>query len=137
LEYIETEPAWLLDGAHNAHAFDALTATVRRELSHEDVVVLYGASDGHDYRQCLPKLSAAAAQIYLVDGFCRAVPTGELERLSRGQFLVAGTFPSPQTAVESLSQQRLPRGKTILVCGSLFLVGECRDCLRNRRLIRE
>jgi dihydrofolate synthase/folylpolyglutamate synthase len=127
LEYLPGRPGWLLDGAHNAHAFQAVAAALDGLVAPEERVVLYGAAEGKDYAACLPYLAqiAGRAPIYLVEGFYRAVPVARL----REAVACAGAFASLEEAVQTLAHTPAHQDKTVIVIGSLFMMGGVRDYL--------
>jgi dihydrofolate synthase / folylpolyglutamate synthase len=121
LERIQGEPPLLLDGAHNPDAARALARYLR--ACHPDgVCLIFGAMSGKDCHGMLEALVPCATRVILTrPDNDRAVSPAELAPLMPDADLTA-------TLAEALSlADRLRRkGETIVVAGSLFLVGEAR-----------
>ena len=116
----------LLDAAHNAAGLAALTEFVEKLRERPDL--LFGALEEKSIDGVLPRLAAAAGRVMLTQ------PPGERaaapERWSRH-------FTGRPTRVARQLERALDdalascRG-TLLVCGSIFLVGRVRELLRRR-----
>jgi folylpolyglutamate synthase/dihydrofolate synthase len=134
-EYIQGKPSWLLDVAHNVDSIRALIATVRKYLQSERVVVIMGATAEHDFRQFLPLLGAVADRIGFCEGFYRSVPYSELAKCLSSPATVIGAFATPDDAVDLLCADTRYESATIVVTGSLFLVGAWRLALERRSIL--
>jgi folylpolyglutamate synthase/dihydrofolate synthase len=131
-EYIQGKPSWLLDVAHNVDSIRALIATIHKYVRRERVVVIMGATAEHDFRQFLPLLGAVADRIGFCEGFYRAVQCSELAKCVSGSETVIGAFATPGEAVDLLCADTRYESATIVVTGSLFLVGAWRLALERR-----
>ncbi len=110
----------VLDGAHNPHGAHALTAAWRETFGAEKAVVIFGAVATKDHAEILAALTPIAGRFVLttVDS-PRAVPASEL----------AAHAPAGASLTESLAGALalVPRGPghpPVLICGSLYLVGQ-------------
>ncbi len=119
----------VLDGAHNPAAAVALAEAVR-ELEGGVAVLVFGASADKDVRGVLAELAPLARTVVLTHAarspraMSPAAAAAELPP-GVGAPLVAA---DPERALE-LAMECAGPGETVLVAGSLFLVGEARDVL--------
>jgi dihydrofolate synthase / folylpolyglutamate synthase len=114
-------PNWVFDVAHNPLALEGVIRNARRYFRTEEITVLLGATEPHDASGFVNLLSDWGVRLAFCEGFTRAIPTAR-HRAAAGGYPCAGEFSSPEEAVWELCQ----RSGTILVTGSLFLVGQCR-----------
>jgi dihydrofolate synthase/folylpolyglutamate synthase len=139
LEWVGSEPALLLDGAHNAAGCWALAAYL--EAARLVPVLLFGAMRDKDYaamlKLLLPRVGAAVLTSPPIE---RAAAPEELLAAARG-LIAGGLIPGTAAhrggfvcearsdAGEGLARAReLAGGKgTVLVAGSLFLVGAIKE----------
>lgn len=110
----------LLDGAHNPDGARALAAA----LATEDVgAIVFGALADKSWREMLAAVATVPApRVYTAPKGRAAVPYAELAAVA------------PGTKAESLDEaivaaRALANGRTVVVCGSLYLVGEARGQL--------
>jgi dihydrofolate synthase/folylpolyglutamate synthase len=115
---------FLLDGAHNVPAAEALAAFL--EESHpEKVWIIFGAMADKQYEAMLDLLKPHAQQIIFTRPQSnRAKDPAELQSLVAGSLVI----PNAEEAIR-YAQQHAPAQQTILICGSLYLIGEVRGLL--------
>lgn len=120
----------LLDGAHNPAAALALAATVR-ELEGAAAVLVFGSSADKDVVGVLGALTPVARRLVLTHAANspRALAPDDLAASAP-----PGLGPRPLVAEDPAAALRAALGHTrpgdtVLVAGSLFLVGEVRDLL--------
>ncbi len=110
----------ILDGAHNAHGARALAATWSEVFGAEKAVVIFGAVATKDHADMMAALAPVAARfVFTTVNSPRAVPAAELA--------AAGPPGSAVTASLAEALALAPRGAgdpPVLVCGSLYLVGQ-------------
>jgi len=119
-------PGIVLDGAHNPHAAAVLAATWHETYPGKKAAMVFSAVAGKDTSGILAVLAPLASHIFLcpVDS-PRAVPPADL----------VGNLPQdapPHHVFESFEQAitaAITHQDTVLVAGSLFLVGEARAFL--------
>lgn len=134
LERVGGSPAWLLDVAHNGEALQAL-AHCLPELSAGErarggrVVTLYGTSRRHLDGESLSALRRLATPVYVVEGFYQSLATAELRRQMAGGPQIDAELGSVQAAVDRLRTELDGEDDLILVTGSVYLVGKCRELL--------
>ena len=111
----------LLDGAHNPAAAQALAAS----LGSADVL-LFGSFARKDTAQTLaPLLALAPQRVFTVPGEGEATPPHDLAAQWGGE-----SYPDLQQAL-ARALELTPPGGTLLVTGSLYLVGTVREQLAS------
>ncbi|WP_018125602.1 bifunctional folylpolyglutamate synthase/dihydrofolate synthase [Desulfovibrio oxyclinae] len=107
-----------LDGAHNAHALRALAKTLRTECVRPQSIV-FGSMADKDLDAMLPLLESMETERIIVTrtDWDRAADPGELAHALGGR---ADAAPDIRTALN----QALDGDGPILVCGSLYLLGD-------------
>lgn len=119
-------PGIVLDGAHNPHSAAVLAATWQEVHPGEKAALVFSAVAGKDIRGILEILAPFASQIFLCPiNTPRAVPPADLIG-----FLPPGA-PSHHVfeTFEQAFGAAISHQDTVLVAGSLFLVGEARALL--------
>ena len=110
----------LLDGAHNAESMRALVETIKSELPETKFLALFGMVEGHEPGPVVKSVEEVADETYIAPiDFRRTCDPNELAKHFRKTTRV---FGSSQEAVEAALQEA--NGRTILVTGSFYLVGE-------------
>jgi dihydrofolate synthase / folylpolyglutamate synthase len=132
LEIFDLHPAFVLDGAHNAAGAFQLAGYIRKFLTPDRTLLVFGVMQDKDYRAMGELLFPLARQVLLT----RAQWVRAADPL-----LIISAFPEWQakcqvasTTAEALElawSQAAP-DETIVVAGSLFLVGEARRILMKR-----
>jgi dihydrofolate synthase / folylpolyglutamate synthase len=121
LEVLDRNPIVLVDGAHNSAGLQRSLATVQKLAKDRQLVIVFGAMKDKDLPAMLAQLRATAAPvIFSAIDWHRAAAPGDL----------AKQFGAPAETAESSSEaldrarQRASSNGIVLVCGSLYLVGE-------------
>jgi dihydrofolate synthase / folylpolyglutamate synthase len=115
---------FLLDGAHNVPAAHAL-ADFLKETYPQGIWIIFGAMADKEYEKMLAILKPYARQfVFTRPQSSRAKDPAELQKLVPDAH-VESTVP----AAISYARERAPAGTTILICGSLYLIGEARSIL--------
>lgn len=134
-ELVRGAPTWLLDVAHNPASIDALLTTACRFLAPGRIVVILGATESHDYRSFVRLVCARSLPIGVCEGFPRAITADRLAAEIPVGAEFVGTFGSPAAAIDRLSVTRHDESTTVIVTGSLLLVGQWRHELIRRGLL--
>jgi dihydrofolate synthase/folylpolyglutamate synthase len=115
---------FLLDGAHNVPAAHVL-ADFLKESHPQGVWIVFGAMGDKDYEEMLAVLRPFARQfVFTRPQSSRAKEPSELQKLVPDSH-VESTVPG----AISYARQNAPGDTTILICGSLYLIGEARSIL--------
>jgi dihydrofolate synthase / folylpolyglutamate synthase len=123
---LERMGRFLLDGAHNVAAAQALAAFLQ-EFHPEGVWIIFGAMADKQFEEMIGILRPHAKQfIFTRPESSRAKDPGELRSLVPGSH----AEESVAAAVE-YARVNAPANMTILICGSLYLIGEARRMLER------
>jgi dihydrofolate synthase/folylpolyglutamate synthase len=116
---------FLLDGAHNVDGARAL-ARFLEEFQPEGVWIIFGAMADKQYKEMVGILRPHAQRfVFTKPHNSRAKDPVDL------QGLVPDSHAEPELhRAISYAQQHAPAGSTILICGSLYLIGEARSMLQ-------
>jgi len=115
---------FLLDGAHNVPAAKALAAFLKESYP-GGVWIIFGAMADKQFEEMISTLKPYAQQfIFTRAQSSRSKDPLELQRLVPGSRVTA-------TVTEAIQKARLeaPANSTVMICGSLYLVGEARRYL--------
>jgi dihydrofolate synthase / folylpolyglutamate synthase len=133
LEVIDRHPIVLVDGAHNPAGLERSLATVQKLAKDRPLIIVFGAMKDKDLPAMLAQLRAMDAPvIFSAIDWHRAAAPGELAR----------QFSAPSETAESCGEalrrarERAGRDGIVLVCGSLYLVGEAIVATRDRAVTR-
>ncbi len=121
-ELIRQSPLLVLDVAHNADGIQQLVQQI--ELTqHKNLHIIIGLVKDKDIDGVLQLLPKHASYYFTKAQIPRALPEEELCRIAKRKGLKGKTFSGVNTALYGAS---LNAGKDdlIIVCGSIFLVGE-------------
>jgi dihydrofolate synthase/folylpolyglutamate synthase len=115
---------FLLDGAHNVPAVDALAAFLA-EFHQHGAWIIFGAMADKQYEDMIAILKPHARQfIFTKTQSSRAKDPATLQKLVPG----SRAEPSIAAAIQ-FARTNAPANTTVLVCGSLYLIGEARAML--------
>ncbi len=123
-------PGVVLDGAHNPHAAEVLATTWRQQFPDKKATLVFSAVGGKDIAGILEWLAPLASRILIcpVDS-PRAITTHELEGYLPENAPPHELFESFESAFSAASKH----SDSILIAGSLFLVGEARAHLTSEK----
>jgi len=117
---------FLLDGAHNVPAAEALAAFLKESYP-EGVWIIFGAMADKQFEEMISILKPHARQfVFTRTQSGRAKDPVELQALIPESQATMSVTEAIQTAV-----RHAPADTTILICGSLYLIGEARPILRT------
>jgi len=121
-EVIRHSPLLVLDVAHNANGIEQLVKQIG-ETKHQQLHIVLGIVKDKDADQVLSLLPKNAAYYFTKAQIPRALPEEELQRIASRHGLKGTSFSSVNTALYAASLNA-KKEDMILVCGSIFLVGE-------------
>jgi dihydrofolate synthase / folylpolyglutamate synthase len=115
---------FLLDGAHNVPAAAALAAFLK-EFHPQGVWIVFGVMADKQYVEMIEILKPHAQQfIFTPAQSSRSKDPSELQQLVPGSYATSNI----DEAIRKASREA-PANSTVVVCGSLYLVGEARQLL--------
>lgn len=121
LQVIEGEPLVVLDGAHNPAALAAVVPAVAEIRGERPLVVVFGAMADKDLDAMLAELRPlAATMVFTQAATPRAASATDLARRWGHDARAVARLEEAVEAARLLAG----RGGVVLVCGSLYLVGE-------------
>ena len=115
---------FLLDGAHNVAAAKALARFLEEFYPH--VWIIFGAMADKQFEEMIAILEPHASQfIFTKPNSTRAKDPADLQELVPGSRIE----PSVTDAIH-FARAHAPAGSPVLICGSLYLIGEARAVLQ-------
>jgi dihydrofolate synthase/folylpolyglutamate synthase len=124
LHQVSERPRIILDGAHNPAAMRALCSSIARDLDFERLILVIGIMADKDARSMLkPLLPLADHVLFTRPRYERAMDPDVLRSCAPGEIASAETIPSLQSALDR-AVSLCNDNDAILVCGSLFTIGE-------------
>jgi dihydrofolate synthase/folylpolyglutamate synthase len=130
LEWIPGDPPLLLDGAHNPAGARALAAHLR---SLRPFVLLFGVMSDKHVEELARALFPLARDVVLTRPLIPRAATPEEIAQRAGAVASRAYLESDPRKALSLARSLAPRGRPVVVAGSLYLVGEMLKLLRRPR----
>jgi dihydrofolate synthase/folylpolyglutamate synthase len=132
MEMIGASPRILLDGAHNPAGAAAL-AEALSDIPRERLIVILGVMSNKDVSGILESLVPLADRVLAVKpGMPKALSSSDLAGNCRAAGIHAVDAGSVARGLEIASREA-GTGDLVLVCGSLFTVGEARAILLSKK----
>jgi dihydrofolate synthase/folylpolyglutamate synthase len=130
MELIPGTPRLLLDGAHNPAGAAAL-ADALQDYSYSRLLMVTGVCDDKDVEQIYARLIPLVDAIYTVTPAVeRAMKDKELTRFFRTKGIESEPCGSVVAGIDKARSHAMEHD-LILVCGSLFVVGEVKAWLEQ------
>ena len=124
MQVIRENPTILLDGAHNAAAIRALARTVQSDFSYHRMILVMGVMADKDIPTLLRAIVPISHRVlYTRPVYSRAADPRVLMEKARSLNTPGEVVPSLREALVKAQGIASP-GDLIVVCGSLFTVGE-------------
>ena len=128
MDWIDSQPPLLIDGAHNPAGMAAMVASARELIGARRCVAVFAAMRNKDVSAMAAGLSQLTQEIVVTaPAVERATPPADLAQLFDPPADIAGDV---RTALER-ARRRAGRDGVVVVCGSLYLAGEVIDLLRG------
>lgn len=125
MEVLQTEPFFMVDGAHNAHGVTALRKSLVALFPGEKFHFIMGVMEDKDYVDMIAELLPLALDFTTVTvGYSRSLEAEQLAECIRGMGVVATSKASLAEAMAEVTEAR--KEKTIAF-GSLYFVGEIEE----------
>lgn len=124
VQYIDGEPAVIVDGGHNPSGIMALSDVILHfKFQGKKIFTVMGMVNSKDYIQSIKTISKLSDQMYFVDGFAPdCVPAEKLAEIA-SEYITAETCKFSE-AVEKSTSLALENNGIIVVCGSLYLASQ-------------
>lgn len=133
MELVRQAPPLILDGAHNAHGMAALAQSLAA-LESEGITAMVGMLQDKDRAEALALLAPHCGRIVAVGvDNPRSAPAGETARLASPYCSETVVCEDWQNGLEQVLAADTP----VLICGSLYLVSDCRRRLAEMGLIEQ
>jgi len=132
MECVPGRPDLLLDGAHNRASMERLFEAVSRHFAGRRIVVVFGCAADKNVDGMLGVLAGRGAPLVFTrtDNPRAASPADLRERFERLSGEEAEAIPDVRAAIRTAGEKAGPDG-LVLVCGSLYLVGEVKGLLAS------
>ncbi len=121
-EIIHTNPLLVLDVAHNVDGIDQLLEQIK-VTPHDKLHLVLGMVKDKDVRKVLQRLPEKAVYYFTQAGIPRALEAQDLATSAAEFGLKGNSYTSVNTAIYAASTKAGSKDM-IVVCGSIFLVGE-------------
>lgn len=129
LEKVSSNPAIILDGAHNPSAMKSLARSIGRDFDFEKLILVLGIMEDKDIKNILKEILPLASRvIYTRPTYYRAANPQNLMGLAR-EFGKDGEVHFPLSIAIDRARDMCDKKDLILITGSLFTVGEAKSCL--------
>jgi dihydrofolate synthase/folylpolyglutamate synthase len=129
LEVVDRNPVVLVDGAHNPAGLQRSLATVQKLAKDRPLVIVFGVMKDKDVPAMLAQLRAMDVPvIFSAIGWHRAAAPADLA----AQFGAAAQSAESSGDALDRARERATSSGIVLVCGSLYLVGEVMARHRDR-----
>jgi dihydrofolate synthase/folylpolyglutamate synthase len=137
LQIVGTEPAVIVDAAHNPHGAAALAAAITSYFGFDELAVVIGVLADKDARGIIQAISPVATRFYVTQsGSDRAVDHEDLAPIVREITGSDATFETESVA-EALVAARTWAGESerrgVLVTGSITVIGEAMTLATRER----
>lgn len=125
MEVLQTEPFFMVDGAHNAHGVSALRKSLMALFPGEKFHFIMGVMADKDYVDMIAELLPLAIDFTTVTvGYSRSLEAEALAECIRKQGVVA---TGKETLAEALEEVTRARSAKTIAFGSLYFVGEIEE----------
>ena len=133
MERVVDQPLILLDGAHNAAGADALCHAIDELLKMRRLHIVMGMVRDKDYETCVHEIARRADAFYACtpDAGERSLEAHAVAELARRSCDRVYNCGSTERAIET-ALAHAEMKDCILICGSLYLIGESEKILRGR-----
>ncbi|ACK66807.1 FolC bifunctional protein [Rippkaea orientalis PCC 8801] len=137
MEVIGHNPTWILDGAHNLDAMEKVFTEISNLLQEQQLFILLGLSDHNNPNDIIPYIDKLIKpithSIYLTSGFYRSIKPENYRLLLSQKLYNITIFDHYESAMNNLFNHHQNRtNQLILIIGSLFLIGGCREYLLSK-----
>ena len=121
-ETISNSPLIILDVAHNGDGMQKMIEQLNR-FKFKNLYIVIGISADKDVNEVLSLLPKHANYAFTKANLPRAMNTGQLKKIAENHALKGDVYPNVNEALSAF-KERAKEGDIIVVCGSIFVVGE-------------
>lgn len=121
-QMIGTNPTTVVDVAHNVAGIQTLLAQIKL-VNHQQLHIVFGMVKDKDIDSVLALLPTQATYYFTQAQIERAIDATELQQKARAHDLKGNTYQTVNAAIAA-AQKQAQATDLIVVCGSVFLVGE-------------
>jgi dihydrofolate synthase/folylpolyglutamate synthase len=121
-QMIGTNPTTVVDVAHNVAGIQTLLAQIKL-VNHQQLHIVFGMVKDKDIDSILALLPTQAAYYFTQAQIERAIDATELQQKAAAHDLKGNTYQTVNAAIAA-AQKQAQATDLIVVCGSVFLVGE-------------
>jgi dihydrofolate synthase/folylpolyglutamate synthase len=130
---ISRNPRIILDGAHNPKAIQIVAESIRREFAYDRILVVLGVMEDKDIKRIIKGIvSIADFVIFTRAEYYRSAEPEVLMAHGRSLGIEGQVIPDLSGAIKK-AKEMAGADDLILICGSLFIVGEALSCLDPKR----
>ena len=123
-EILNTDPVFLVDGAHNPHGMKAAAESLRAVFSDKKLIVIFGVLKDKDYEQMLDIISPLVkVMLCVTPENKRALDASSLAEEVRSRGVEAKVFRSISDAVDAAFSMA-DSSDVICAIGSLYMIGD-------------
>ena len=137
LEQVCDAPRCIIDAAHNPEAVKALAAAIDAYFADTPILTVMGMLADKDYERCIPEIAKRSRRMITVTPDSpRALPAEESAALARqfcGDVTAAESIGSAVDRAFALAKP----GELVLICGSLYVIGEAKTYIRKKTTEKE
>ncbi len=123
----------ILDGAHNPDGIKNLVISLQKFFKKNNFIIIFAVMKDKDYKTILRRLSVLGGDIIFTGlNNDRALSGNELKRFSMQNHCFKKVFieDNIKDALETAAKSK-KKGDVILICGSLYLIGEFKKTIKN------
>jgi dihydrofolate synthase/folylpolyglutamate synthase len=121
-ETLQVNPRVIADVAHNEDGIRQLVQQLNY-LHYQKLYLIIGMVKDKDVNRALSQLPKTAAYIFSQAAIPRAMPAEQLKQMAQAYQLIGEVIPDVNDALQ-FALLKATKNDLILVCGSVFLVGE-------------
>ncbi len=131
-EIVRKKPAILLDGVHNPASAAAFSRAVLNLYKKKKRILIFGVSSDKNMTDILKQLKNIEPKLFIATRFNnpRAASLAQISKIAKPKFEKIQQTKILKDALK-LALKRAVKDDLIIICGSLYLVGEARRLLKK------
>ena len=134
LSVINSDPLIVIDGAHNEDGVNALVGALKKYFHDKDIILVMGMLRDKNHKVSIETLGPMARKLIATEPASdRALSAAELAEEAKEFCREVYTVPSIAQAIET-AKDIVEDNSIIVICGSLYLVGEVFEMIQNNEV---